>query len=165
MESLGKNTQLDGTQVNYATGGVIFGDTGTNGQHSFFQLLHQGTPFIPTDFIVPTLPHHGLANHHAILLANAFGQSKALMSNNRPSNTLLLPQLTPYTLGSLLALYEHRIFVQSAIWQINAFDQEGVELGKALANTLLPQLLHEQVEQKQDSSTIGLITYCHMLKR
>jgi len=182
MESTGKQVTQDGKSLNYATGQIVFGDVGTNGQHSFFQLLHQGTQLIPVDFIVPMRSHYPLANHHPILVANAFSQSKALAegkmynellaenvpptlvphkvsTGNRPSNTILIQQITPQSLGALLALYEHKIYVQSVIWQINAFDQWGVELGKQLASMLLPNLLDDKNHFAVDSSTSGLIKF------
>lgn len=195
MESLGKRVNHDGKSVDYTTGQVIFGKMGNDAQHSFYQLLHQGTATIPTDFIVPVMPHHALHNQQNILLANALAQSKALMEGktfvealaemtnsnyaetkknrlaqhkimpgNQPSNMILLPQLNPYSLGALVALYEHRIFVQSAIWQINAFDQWGVELGKQLANDILPGLQTGNIDHTQDSSTRGLLEYCWKIK-
>jgi glucose-6-phosphate isomerase len=184
MESLGKQVTQAGDPLSVNTGQIIFGHTGTDAQHSFCQLLHQGKLFIPVDFIASVTHHHELAEHHAILLANAFGQSQALMlgknisaeqvgklaphqalPGNKPSNVLLLEKLTPYALGALLALYEHRTFVQSAIWQINAFDQWGVETGKELANTILPALLTEQpLAAEQDSSTQGLVNYFNRVR-
>lgn len=155
MESTGKHITTENTIANYATGQIIFGDVGTNCQHSFCQLLHQGTQLIPVDFIVPMRSHYPAANQQAILVANAFAQSQALAEGlietelhkmsmgNRPSNMLLLEQLTPQTFGALMALYEHKIFVQSVIWQINAFDQWGVELGKQLANKFLTEFESE----------------------
>jgi glucose-6-phosphate isomerase len=166
MESLGKQVTQSGEPIDYATGQIIFGQTGTDGQHSFHQLLHQGTALIPVDFVVPI--SQTLEKHQRILLANALAQSKALMEGrelephktlpgNRPSNTLLLPQLNPSNLGALLALYEHKVFVESIVWQINAFDQWGVEIGKQLANTILPYLSHTNSVEELDSSTTGLI--------
>jgi glucose-6-phosphate isomerase len=173
MESLGKRVTQTGDPLHITTGQIIFGYVGTDAQHSFCQLLHQGTLFIPTDFIAVINHHHPLNNHHAILLANAFGQSQALMlgkdfstphkalPGNQASNTILLDELTPYSLGALLALYEHRTFVQSVIWNINAFDQWGVEIGKELANVILPALSTKNPALvDQDSSTAGLIKYC-----
>jgi len=148
MESNGKQVDRDGTRVAYATSPVYFGEPGTNGQHTFYQLLHQGTEIIPTDFIVAAKPAHKHENHHIKLLANCFAQSEALMDGqfnddplmnfdgNRPSNTLILKELTPKNLGSLISLYEHQVFVQGIIWNINSFDQWGVELGKQLAKKI-----------------------------
>lgn len=190
MESNGKQIRYDGMPVDYKTGGIMFGVSGTNGQHAFYQLLHQGTQLVPVDFIIPALSHHPLNNHHAILFANCLSQSKALMEGknqqevyqelaaqgysdnviqkllphkilpgNRPSNTIVLPKLTPYTLGALIALYEHKIFTECTIWQINAFDQWSVELGKQLANQILPILLDTTLQPDEDSSTNNLINY------
>jgi len=192
MESTGKHVNHHGHAVNYATGPVIFGAAGTNGQHAFYQLLHQGTQLIPSDFIVSVNPHHPMADHHSALFANALSQTKALLEGknvdetlqellangydeitakkllphkilpgNQPSNTIVLPKLTPHSLGALIALYEHRIFVESVIWDINAFDQWGVELGKELANKILPDLKDSQNSPGYDSSTNGLINYYH----
>jgi len=188
MESNGKRITRDGTPVDVATCPVIWGDVGTNGQHAYFQLLHQGTDISPIDFIAVLRPAHALAGHHATLLANCFAQSEAFMrgkdadevradlrqqgldeaeldallphkmfSGNRPSNTLLLPELTPQTLGALIALYEHKTFVQGVIWGINSFDQWGVELGKVLARTIHNELKGEAAPAQHDASTNGLI--------
>ncbi|CAH1906201.1 glucose-6-phosphate isomerase [Candidatus Nitrotoga sp. HW29] len=190
MESNGKRIDRNGQVVDYATGMVIWGEPGTNGQHSFYQLLHQGTHMVPVDFLVPILSHNPIGEHHSILLANCFAQSEALMlgkttaearaelqaqglsgetleallpykvfPGNRPSNTLLFDQLDPYTMGMLVALYEHKVFVQSVIWDINPFDQWGVELGKQLAGKLLPELKTKERVFMHDSSTNGLINY------
>ena len=189
MESNGKSVDRDGRAVDYATGPVIFGEPGTNGQHAFYQLIHQGTQVIPCDFIVPAETHHPLGNHHNILLSNALAQSKALMfgktadevraemaaagrsadeierltphrvfSGDRPSNTILMRKLEPATLGALTALYEHKIFVQSVIWNINPFDQWGVELGKQLAGPILRGLESGETAG-QDPSTAALIAW------
>jgi glucose-6-phosphate isomerase len=179
MESNGKRVTKDGTVVNYTTGPIIWGEPGTNGQHAFYQLIHQGTHLIPCDFIAFKEPIEDIDGHHRMLLANVLAQSEALafgkdkqqlieegipetlqphktFPGNRPSNTILLPKLTPYTLGQLVALYEHKIFVQGAIWGINSFDQWGVELGKKLALTILDDLSgHERAAH--DSSTNTLI--------
>lgn len=196
MESLGKHITQQGNAIHYATGQIIFGEVGIDGQHSFYQLLHQGTELIPVDLIIPMLNHHSLDEHHKILLASAYAQSKTLMEGknidsvmaelhaagyseekahelaphkvllgNRPSNVILLPQLAPYALGALLALYEHKIFVSSVIWQINAFDQWGVETGKELAKKILPQLEDEKNILQEDSSTAGLIQYYHNIRK
>ncbi|MEI6299864.1 MAG: glucose-6-phosphate isomerase [Betaproteobacteria bacterium] len=188
MESNGKRVDRDGCVVDYATGPVIWGEPGTNGQHAFFQLLHQGTHIVPADFIAAIHGHHEPGNQHALLLANCLAQTQALafgktrqqaldelldqgisapaaralapykaFPGNRPSNTLLLDQLTPRSLGALLALYEHKVFVQGAIWNINSFDQWGVELGKQLAGRLLPCLGSAAMPAELDSSTRGLL--------
>lgn len=151
MESNGKHVQVDGTAVNYHTAPIIFGGTGTCSQHTFHQLLYQGTVTAPIDFIVPLQANHDLAKHHKILVANAFAQSEALMRGNinseavtykivpgnKPSNMITLPKIDPYHLGALIALYEHKVFVQGCIWNINSFDQWGVELGKLMAKSVL----------------------------
>ena len=190
MESNGKSTTRDGASVNYNTGPVIWGEPGTNGQHAFYQLIHQGTHLIPADFIAPIETHNPLGEHHAILLSNFFAQTEALMKGkttddvrvelkasglqgealenlvphktfpgNRPTNSLLLQKLTPTTLGALIALYEHKVFVQGMIWNINSFDQWGVELGKQLAKAILPELQGDDSVKSHDSSTNGLINY------
>jgi glucose-6-phosphate isomerase len=192
MESNGKRITRDGSAVGVATCPFIWGDVGTNGQHAFFQLLHQGTDITPTDFIAVLKPSHDLAGHHAVLLANCFAQSEAFMrgkqaeevrddlraqgvdedeinfllphktfNGNRPSNTLLLDALTPASLGALIALYEHKTFVQGTIWGINSFDQWGVELGKVLAKTIQSELSGTPQPQRHDSSTNGLIALAH----
>jgi glucose-6-phosphate isomerase len=171
MESNGKSVTKDGQTVDYPTGPVIWGEPGTNGQHAFYQLLHQGTRIIPCDFIGFAKPLNNIGEHHTKLTANLLAQSQALafgktaesgqpykeFSGNRPSNTLLLPQLTPHTLGQLIALYEHKIFVQGIIWNINSFDQYGVELGKILAKDLYEELKGTQSSTPHDSSTDQLI--------
>lgn len=190
MESNGKKIRHNGKSINYHTSPVIFGTTGTNGQHAFYQLLHQGTQLIPADFIIAAASHHPLDDHHTILFANALSQSKALLEGksadealhellaagydkaaasalaphktlpgNQPSNTIILPKLTPFNLGALIALYEHKIFVESVVWDINAFDQWSVELGKQLANTILPALKDPGKKPDYDASTDGLIRY------
>jgi glucose-6-phosphate isomerase len=189
MESNGKHVTLDGTRVDYDTGPIYWGEPGTNGQHSFYQLIHQGTRLIPCDFIGFGHTLNKLGRHHDILLANVFAQTEALafgktreevkaegtpdwlvphrlFEGNRPSNTLLLDRLTPGALGKLVALYEHSVFTQSAIWQIDAFDQWGVELGKVLAQRIVPQL-ESAAEPKleHDSSTNNLIRRYRKLKR
>ena len=187
MESNGKSVTRDGAPVAATTCPVIWGEPGTNGQHAFFQLLHQGTDLIPVDFIAPLAASHGLPDHHRLLLANCFAQSKALMvgkradevraeltahglsgealealvphrvfPGNRPSNTILLPELSPQALGALIALYEHKVFVQSVIWGINAFDQWGVELGKQIASRIGDELAGG-APGEHDGSTRGLI--------
>ena len=188
MESNGKYVTRDGGKVNYSTGPVIWGEPGTNGQHAFYQLIHQGTHLIPCDFIAPAISHNPISDHHVKLLSNFFAQTEALMNGktledvtaemtkagkseseiakiaphrvfegNRPTNSILVKQLTPYTLGQLVAMYEHKIFVQGVIWNIYSFDQWGVELGKVLANAILPELTNEQKVSSHDSSTNGLI--------
>ncbi len=181
MESNGKQARLDGTSVDYDTGAIYWGEPGTNGQHSFYQLIHQGTRLIPCDFIAFMTPLNPVGRHHDILLANVFAQGEALafgktvdqvrqettleklvphrvFPGNRPSNTLLLDKLSPRNLGRLVALYEHCVFVQGAIWQIDSFDQWGVELGKTLAQNIIPELESQTVtDLKHDSSTNNLI--------
>lgn len=188
MESNGKNIDRNGKTVDYQTGPVIWGEPGTNGQHAFYQLIHQGTKLIPCDFIAPAQSHNPLGNHHPILLSNYFAQTEALMNGkskaevvaelehsgmsdsdiqklaafkvfegNRPTNSFLIKKITPYTLGSLIALYEHKIFVQGIIWNVYSFDQWGVELGKQLANKILPELEDNNPVEAHDSSTNGLI--------
>jgi len=188
MESNGKRITQDGSAVDVATCPFIWGDVGTNGQHAFFQLLHQGTDITPIDFIAVLKPSHDLSGHHTVLLANCFAQSEAFMrgkqaeevredllsqgvsedeinfllphktfNGNRPSNTLLLDALTPASLGALIALYEHKTFVQGTIWGINSFDQWGVELGKVLAKTIQSELSGNPVPERHDNSTNALI--------
>ncbi len=173
MESNGKSVRLDGSAVTLATGPIVWGEPGTNGQHAFYQLLHQGTRVVPADFIGFANPHHSHRNHHDLLMANLIAQTEALafgrdrpgephrsFAGNRPSTTILAPQLTPSVLGQLIALYEHIVFVQGCIWGIDSFDQWGVELGKELANRITPELTgqpHELVQH--DSSTTALIDW------
>lgn len=169
MESNGKYVDRNGHNVNYATGPVIWGEPGTNGQHAFYQLIHQGTQLIPCDFIAPAISHNATGDHHQKLLSNFFAQTEALMNGtphdnpyrvfegNRPTNSFLLKQITPYTLGQLVAMYEHKIFVQGVIWNIYSFDQWGVELGKVLANKILPELDGDGNIDSHDGSTNGLI--------
>ena len=189
MESNGKHVTLDGTQVNYPTGPIFWGEPGTNGQHSFYQLIHQGTRLIPCDFIAFARPLDPLGRHHDLLMANVFAQTEALafgktpeqvkaegtpdwlvphrvFEGNRPSNTILAEQLTPETLGKLVALYEHSVFTQGTIWGINSFDQWGVELGKALAQRIVPEL--ESATDPplgHDSSTNNLIRWYRSRKQ
>jgi glucose-6-phosphate isomerase len=181
MESNGKRVTLEGNPVDYDTSAIIWGEPGTNGQHSFYQLLHQGTKFVPCDFIGFCQTLNPLGDHHAILMANLFAQSEALafgkttdevmkegteawlaphrtFEGNRPSNTILANRLTPETLGKLVALYEHSVFTQGAIWNVNPFDQWGVELGKVLAQRIVPELQNPETPLKHDSSTNNLIT-------
>jgi len=190
MESNGKSVDRNNQAITYSTGPVIWGEPGTNGQHAFYQLIHQGTKLIPCDFLAPTKSHNPLGDHHPKLLSNFFAQTEALMKGktleeaqgelrqsglpeeevqrlapskvfpgNRPTNSFLFEKLTPKTLGKLIALYEHKIFVQGIIWNINSFDQMGVELGKQLASAILPELADDQPVSSHDSSTNGLINY------
>lgn len=169
MESNGKYVDRNGKKLTYQSGPVIWGEPGTNGQHAFYQLIHQGTALIPCDFIAPAQTHNPLGDHHSKLLSNFFAQTEALMNGaghenpyrvfegNRPTNSFLIKKITPYTLGQLIALYEHKIFVQGVIWNIYSFDQWGVELGKKLASSILPQLENEDRIETHDSSTNGLM--------
>ncbi|RLT11940.1 MAG: glucose-6-phosphate isomerase [Planctomycetota bacterium] len=191
MESNGKSVARDGQPVRWSTGPVIWGEPGTNGQHAFYQLIHQGTKLIPCDFLAPVESHNPLGDHHEILLSNFFAQTEALMcgktadevraelqaqkeptlsgeqieaivphkvfTGNRPTNSILFQKLTPRTLGSLIAMYEHKIFTQGILWNINSFDQWGVELGKQLAKIILPELSGSAPVTTHDSSTNGLI--------
>jgi len=169
MESNGKYIDRSGEKVTYATGPVIWGEPGTNGQHAFYQLIHQGTEIIPCDFIAAAISHNPTGDHHQKLMSNFFAQTEALMNGtthpnpyrvfegNRPTNSILIKEITPFTLGQLIALYEHKIFVQGVIWNIYSFDQWGVELGKVLANKVLPELELEDTVVAHDSSTNGLI--------
>lgn len=188
MESNGKNTDRNGKNITYQTGPIIWGEPGTNGQHAFYQLIHQGTKLIPCDFLAPAISHNPVGEHHRILLSNFFAQTEALMKGktknevskelkatgmtdkeiekllphklfhgNRPTNTILFKQLTPKTLGSLIAMYEHKIFVQGVLWNIFSFDQWGVELGKQLAKKILSELKSDDKITSHDSSTNGLI--------
>jgi glucose-6-phosphate isomerase len=173
MESNGKHVDRDGHDLDYDTGAILFGEPGTNGQHAFYQLIHQGTTLIPTDFIGTIKTHNPIGDHHRKLLANMLAQTQALMNGrtldeaghdprkvftgNRPSTTILLDELNPYTMGLLIALYEHKVFVQGIIWNINSFDQWGVELGKILANNLLSIQEGKASAESLDSSTAGLL--------
>ncbi|OKP00529.1 glucose-6-phosphate isomerase [Xenorhabdus eapokensis] len=188
MESNGKYVDRDGNPVNYQTGPIIWGEPGTNGQHAFYQLIHQGTKLIPCDFIAPAISHNPVSDHHSKLLSNFFAQTEALafgktqaqveaefaqagktaedvanvvpfkvFAGNRPTNSILLREITPFSLGALIAMYEHKIFVQGAILNIFSFDQWGVELGKQLANRILPELHDAEAVTSHDSSTNGLI--------
>ncbi|WP_120513593.1 glucose-6-phosphate isomerase [Photobacterium salinisoli] len=188
MESNGKSVDRGGNPVDYQTGPIIWGEPGTNGQHAFYQLIHQGTKLIPCDFIAPAISHNQLGDHHPKLMANFFAQTEALafgktreqveaefiaagktleetaelvpfkvFEGNRPTNSILVKQVTPYTLGALIAMYEHKIFTQGVIWNIYSFDQWGVELGKQLANQILPELADNAPVSSHDSSTNGLI--------
>jgi glucose-6-phosphate isomerase len=191
MESNGKSVDRTGSRVGYETGPIIWGEPGTNGQHAFFQLLHQGTQLVPIDFILPMQPTHDLAGHHDLLVANCLAQSSALMNGktvdqarqelaatagpaavleqlamhrsfagNRPSNTLLLEQLEPASLGALIALYEHKVFVQGVIWNVNSFDQWGVELGKTVATRIGEAIRSGAVSGEFDPSTRRLLEKC-----
>ena len=188
MESNGKQIGRDGKEVSYQTGSIIWGEPGTNGQHAFYQLIHQGTKMIPADFLAPAISHNPIGQHHQMLLSNFFAQTEALMNGktrkvveeelvkagknqaeidelapfkvftgNRPTNSIMFKLLTPRTLGSLIAMYEHKIFVQGIIWNVFSFDQWGVELGKQLANQILPELGGNEEVSSHDSSTNGLI--------
>jgi len=195
MESNGKSTDRNGEPVSYQTGPIIWGEPGTNGQHAFYQLIHQGTKIIPCDFLAPAISQNPIGDHHQKLLSNFFAQTEALMKGkteeeveeeltkagmgdenvslhtpfrvfegNRPTNSIMFKQLTPRTLGSLIAMYEHKIFVQGVIWNIYSFDQWGVELGKVLAKKILPELSSVDEVDTHDSSTNGLINYFKRLK-
>jgi glucose-6-phosphate isomerase len=196
MESNGKSISRNGEAVDYATGPVIWGEPGTNGQHAFYQLLHQGTLLIPCDFIAPAVSHNPTGDHHQKLLSNYFAQTEALMNGktedearielekqgfsaeeiskllpfkifagNKPTNSFLVKKITPYTLGEMIALYEHKIFVQGIIWNIYSFDQYGVELGKHLANKILTELQKDEPVKSHDSSTNGLINIWKEMKK
>jgi glucose-6-phosphate isomerase len=188
MESNGKHVMLDGTSVDYQTGSIIWGEPGTNGQHSFYQLIHQGTKLIPCDFIGFCEALNPLGNHHDLLMSNVFAQAEALafgktseevraegtpdwlvphrtFEGNRPSNVILAERLTPETLGKLVALYEHSVFTQGTIWQIDSFDQWGVELGKVLAKRIIPELAEQNPSLGHDSSTNALIRRYRNLKQ
>ncbi|MHA8079841.1 glucose-6-phosphate isomerase [Aquirufa regiilacus] len=188
MESNGKSVDRNGKRVTYATGPVIWGEPGTNGQHAFYQLIHQGTQLIPADFIAPAITHNKIGNHHTLLMSNFFAQTEALMNGktkevveaelikaglptdeiarlspfkvfegNKPTNSILVKEINPKTLGALIAMYEHKIFVQGVIWNVFSYDQWGVELGKQLANSILPELENNEKIHSHDSSTNGLI--------
>ncbi|MEX0636124.1 MAG: glucose-6-phosphate isomerase [Ferruginibacter sp.] len=169
MESNGKYVDRNGDKVTYETGPIIWGEPGTNGQHAFYQLIHQGSSMIPCDFIAAAQSHNPIGDHHEKLISNFFAQTEALMAGadhenhyrvfegNRPTNSILVKKITPYTLGQLIALYEHKIFVQGVIWNIYSFDQWGVELGKVLANKILPELKEPDKIDTHDSSTNALI--------
>ena len=196
MESNGKQVNLEGKALDYDSGPVIWGEPGTNGQHAFYQLIHQGTSVIPADFLIAANPHEDMAPHHEKLVANVLAQSEALMlgktkeevvaeltaqgldkaviktltphkmfPGNRPSNTLIYPKLTPAMLGSLVALYEHKVFVQGTIWNVNSYDQWGVELGKQLAKAILPKVQGTAKNEGNDASTKGLLAQYHRLRQ
>jgi glucose-6-phosphate isomerase len=195
MESNGKHTDRNGQTVTYQTGPIIWGEPGTNGQHAFYQLIHQGTKLIPCDFLAPAISQNPIGDHHDKLLSNFFAQTEALMKGkteeeveaelresgmdkaaikfhtpfrtfdgNKPTNSILFRQLTPRTLGILIAMYEHKIFVQGVIWNIFSFDQWGVELGKVLAKKILPELSTPLDITSHDGSTNALINYFKRLK-
>ncbi|OIO71143.1 MAG: glucose-6-phosphate isomerase [Zetaproteobacteria bacterium CG_4_9_14_3_um_filter_49_83] len=190
MESNGKRVDRDGETVDYSTGPIIWGEPGTNGQHAFYQLIHQGTKLVPCDFLAPIETKNPVGRHHPMLLSNFFAQTEALMCGktaeevraeleeeglsgealeallphkvfpgNKPTNSILFQKLTPHTLGALIAMYEHKIFAQSVIWGVNAYDQWGVELGKQLARKILPELDDHEIVISHDASTNGLINY------
>ncbi len=196
MESNGKSVDRSGNKITYQTGPIIWGEPGTNGQHAFYQLIHQGTKLIPADFLAPAISHNPIGDHHNILLSNFFAQTEALLhgktkeeviaelkkegksdaeihkltphkvfEGNRPTNSILFKQLTPRILGSLIAMYEHKIFVQGVIWNIFSFDQWGVELGKLLAKKILPELEDDEPVTSHDSSTNGLINAFKLMRR
>jgi glucose-6-phosphate isomerase len=196
MESNGKSVDRNGLRVTYQTGPIIWGEPGTNGQHAFYQLIHQGTKLIPADFLAPAISHNPVGQHHQILLSNFFAQTEALMlgktseevvaelhkaglsqeyidtyyqhrvfEGNRPTTSILFTRLTPRVLGSLIAMYEHKIFVQGALWNIFSFDQWGVELGKQLAKRILPELVDNQPVTTHDASTKGLINAYKKMRR
>jgi len=195
MESNGKGVTRDGSPVDYPTGPILFGEPGTNGQHAFYQLIHQGPRLVPADFIAAAQSQNPIGDHQNLLLANFFAQTEALMkgrtaeearaelaaqglegaaleaaiphrvfSGDRPTNSILYRRLDPYTLGRLIALYEHKIFVQGIIWQINSYDQWGVELGKKLAGAILPELAGDAKVTGHDGSTNGLIAHFKALR-
>ena len=196
MESNGKSVDRCGDKIGYQTGPIIWGEPGTNGQHAFYQLIHQGTKLIPADFLAPAISHNPVGEHHRILLSNFFAQTEALLNGktrqevmaelkkegkadreiqkllphkmfegNRPTNSILFKKLTPGVLGSLIAMYEHKIFVQGVIWNIFSFDQWGVELGKQLAKKILPELADDQPVETHDSSTNGLINVYKQMRK
>ena len=195
MESNGKSTGRDGKRVDYQTGPIVWGEPGTNGQHAFYQLIHQGSKLIPADFLAPAISHNPIGEHHNILLSNFFAQTEALLNGknreeaaaelkeegktdeeiqkltphkifegNKPTNSILFKKLTPRVLGSLIALYEHKIFVQGVIWNIFSFDQWGVELGKQLAKKILPELEDDKPVKTHDASTNGLINAFKLMR-
>jgi len=196
MESNGKSVDRDGERIEYQTGPIVWGEPGTNGQHAFYQLIHQGTKMIPADFLAPAISHNPMGTHHDILMSNFFAQTEALLygkskdgvireleeqgksrddierlypskvfEGNRPTNSILFQSLTPRVLGSLIAMYEHKIFVQGVIWNIFSFDQWGVELGKQLAKNILPELKNDEMVSTHDSSTNGLINAFKQMRR
>ncbi|MCH7410985.1 glucose-6-phosphate isomerase [Belliella sp. DSM 111904] len=196
MESNGKYVSRGNKKVDYPTGPIIWGEPGTNGQHAFYQLIHQGTHLIPCDFIAPAKSHNPIGDHHVKLLSNFFAQTEALMNGksleevnaemqksgksadeiekiaphrvfegNRPTNSILVKEINPYTLGQLIAMYEHKIFAQGVIWNILSFDQWGVELGKVLANAILPELPGEEEVKSHDASTNGLINAYKQMRK
>jgi len=194
MESNGKSVDRNGNKLGYASGPVIWGEPGTNGQHAFYQLIHQGTLLIPCDFIAPAMSHNPIGDHHEKLLSNFFAQTEALMNGktkeeaaaelnalpeadrdkllpfkvfegNKPTNSFLVKKINPFELGKLIAAYEHKIFVQGVIWNIFSFDQWGVELGKQLANRILPELRDDNSVSGHDSSTNGLLNAYKVMRK
>jgi glucose-6-phosphate isomerase len=189
MESNGKGVAKNGSKIGYKTGAILFGEPGTNGQHSFYQLIHQGTHIIPCDFIAPANSLNETGDHHPILLANVLAQSEALMkgktveevkaegvtdetiqkhkefTGNRPSNTIIVKEMNPYSLGMLISMYEHKIFVQGQIYDVNSYDQWGVELGKQLAKKILPELKSDEADLSHDVSTNSLISLVKDLRK
>lgn len=201
MESNGKSTTRDNHRItDYQTGPIIWGEPGTNGQHAFYQLIHQGTKITPADFLAPVVSHNPISNnkHHEILMSNFFAQTEALMkgkskaqvaaelekaglatdtsayaiqlahkqfSGNKPTNSIMYQKLTPFTLGALISSYEHKIFCQGIVWNINSFDQWGVELGKQLATAILPELQNPSVISSHDASTNGLLNYWKQMSK
>ena len=196
MESNGKFVSMGNDFIKYNTGTVLFGGPGTDVQHSFFQMLHQGTTPIPVDFIIPAISHNEIGEHHEILVSNVLAQGEALMRGktvkeaaaelaakgkskeevnflkkfksfpgNNPSNTIVFKKIDPYALGMLVAMYEHKVFVQGVIWDIDSFDQFGVELGKEMATNILPELQGNAAEGRHDSSTSALIGYIRRLRK
>ena len=201
MESNGKSTTRDNQRISdYQTGPIIWGEPGTNGQHAFYQLIHQGTKVTPADFLAPVVSHNPISNnkHHEILLSNFFAQTEALMkgkakdqvaaelekngltkdssaysiqlahkqfSGNKPTNSIMYQKLTPFSLGALISAYEHKIFCQGIVWNINSFDQWGVELGKQLATAILPELQNPSVVSSHDASTNGLLNYWKQMSK
>jgi glucose-6-phosphate isomerase len=196
MESNGKSADRDGEKIEYQTGPIVWGEPGTNGQHAFYQLFHQGTKMIPADFLAPVISHNPVNTHHDILLSNFFAQTEALLhgktkedvigelrrqgkgrddieklypymvsEGNKPTNSILFKKLTPRVLGSLIAMYEHKVFVQGVIWNIFSFDQWGVELGKQLASHILPELQNNEMVSTHDSSTNGLINAFKQMRK
>lgn len=195
MESNGKTISREGERVDYLTGPIIWGETGSNCQHAFFQLLHQGTKPVPADFLIPVRSKNALGNQHSVLLANYFAQTRALMKGkteaearteleagdyseemiksvlphkifegNKPTNSIMFESLNPKTMGALLAMYEHKVFVQGVVWDINSFDQWGVEYGKQLASDIQQELANKEDTDRYDDSTNNLINYCMLLR-
>jgi glucose-6-phosphate isomerase len=172
MESNGKSIDKNGRRVDYSTGGIIWGEPGTNGQHAFYQLIHQGTELIPSDFIASVIPQHPLHRHHSKLLSNYLAQTESLaigkttapnsykkFEGNQPTSTILFDQMDPFSLGALIAIYEHKIFFQGAVWNIYSYDQWGVELGKEMARKILPEIEGDEINSDHDESTKGLLNH------